>query len=38
LRIVQQLNAFPQHDRQTLNDMLDALRILREQGRDLIED
>jgi rifampin ADP-ribosylating transferase len=38
LRIVRQIDDWPGHDRETLDAMLTALRLLREQGRDVIED
>ena len=38
LRITGQLHHWPGHDRETLQAMLDGLRLLRESGRDLIED
>ena len=38
LRVVREVPDWPGHDRATLDHMLDALRLLREQGRDVIED
>jgi hypothetical protein len=38
LRIVDEVVDWQGHDADVLNSMLDSLRLLREQGRDLIED
>jgi hypothetical protein len=38
LRVTRQVSGWQGHDRETLNDMLSSLRLLREQGRDVIED
>ena len=38
LRIVDEVPDWPAHGPETLDAMLDALRLLREQGRDVIED
>jgi len=38
LRVTRQVRTFQRHDGQALEDMLHALRLLREQGRDVIED
>jgi hypothetical protein len=38
LRITRQVSDCPGHDRETLERMLGSLRLLREQGRDIIED
>ena len=38
LRITRQVHDWQGHDRETLEKMLDGLRLLREQGRDVIED
>ena len=38
LRVVRQVDNWPGHDRETLDNMLTSLRLLREQGRDVIED
>jgi hypothetical protein len=38
LRIVGEVHDWAGHDEQTLQNMLDGLRLLREQGRDVIED
>lgn len=38
LRVMRQVRTFQRHDREALEDMLHALRLLREQGRDVIED
>ena len=38
LRITRQVRDWPGHDRETLATMLHSLRLLRAQGRDLIED
>ena len=38
LRVVEEVLDWPGHDPEVLQAMLDSLRLLREQGRDLIED
>ena len=38
LRVVREVEDWPAHDAETLARMLDGLRLLREQGRDVIED
>ena len=38
LRITRQVHDWRGHDRQTLDAMLSSLRLLREQGRDVIDD
>lgn len=38
LRITRQVHDWPRHGRETLDKMLSSLQILREQGRDVIED
>ena len=38
LRVTRQVHDWQGHDRETLDTMLNSLRLLREQGRDLIED
>jgi hypothetical protein len=38
LRITRQVHDWQGHDRETLDRMLSSLRLLREQGRDVIED
>lgn len=38
LRVTRQIDSWQGHDRETLDKMLNSLRLLREQGRDVIED
>ncbi|HVE73713.1 MAG TPA: NAD(+)--rifampin ADP-ribosyltransferase [Mycobacteriales bacterium] len=38
LRILEEVQNWPGHEPEVLTGMLDALRVLREEGRDLIED
>lgn len=38
LRVTRQIHDLQGHDRATLDKMLNSLRLLREQGRDLVED